>query len=287
MQTTSNLHENNLDTRITLFGKDCLSPSAVTIKSLNDRMAIGISAGNTDHNEDAVGAVTIGQRTVLVVADGHWGDAASYLAVTEAIRLLGKTGAPHGNEPIGWLYSLFERINKALLASALQDEPLEAPETALLVAHIGSYGNARVHWASFGDAFLYHFSFSPDEKAEQLNTLRSTWLGALSALAGDTRDGHLVIPYPGQKQPDGYQNIANGLEVGMVDLQSNDILILATDGLPQCQVYNTTSLLPSDLHRAIAGLDTTQIQCKALIDAALKLGGVDNIACAVYQNVSQ
>jgi len=275
------------NTAITLLGKDFLSRSTVTTRSLDSRVTIGISPGHTNHNEDAVGAAIVGERTILAIADGHWGDEASILAITETIGLLAKNQFPHGNEPIGWFYILFERLNQTLLSQALQDDILRAPETSLIVAHITHRkdGTNLVHWASFGDSFLY--LVRTNGEAEQLNCLQSTWLGALSALRGAAERGKIIVPYTQQDRPDIYQNVADGLHVGIADLLMDDLLILATDGIPQCTKRNITSLHPSDIAKLVCKEETVLTICETLISAALKAGGVDNIAVAVYKNISQ
>jgi protein phosphatase len=63
-------------------------------------------------------------------------------------------------------------------------------------------------------------------------------------------------------------------EVGLIDLEPDDVLLLCTDGL--------TTHVPDD---RIAGMlvqsPTTEAACQALVDAALDDGGTDNITVVV------
>lgn len=252
------------------------------VRSLSGQLAVGISPGYSNYNEDAVGMTRLPSRSLLVAADGHWGDHAAMVAVTETIRLMSLTGQPRGNEPFGWFYAIFERINRMLLSAAVEYEVPTASESSLLVAHIvHNTGRAsKVHWASFGDSYLYLCPFSGF--AERVNSGRLTWLGAISALAGMSSQGNISIDYPSQELPDEYVGIARGLEIGMIPLHAGDVLVLATDGLPQCRKPGDTQLTPDDISRIIRETDEAESACYSLIQAALAGGGVDNITCAVY-----
>jgi serine/threonine protein phosphatase PrpC len=272
----------NMKKTITLLGKDFSSPKPV-VRELNQWVAIGISAGYQKRiNEDAVGAALLGDRVFLAVADGHWGGEASAFAVTEALELLKKTGIPHGNEPIGWFFVIFEFINQTLLSMALQRNRLVAPETSLIVAHI-QIKTGKVHWASFGDSFIYLCS----KKCKKLNKERRTYLGAISVLAGKTAVKQIKILYPKGKRRkfDLYQSVGGGLEVNQCDLNPGDELILSTDGLPKCQIDRETIFMNPKKGKPMTKGYSAKIRCKELITSALKKDGGDNIACAIYQQM--
>jgi protein phosphatase len=259
------------------------------VRELNEWIAVGISAGKQkERNEDAVGAAIFKDRVFLAVADGHWGNEASAFAVSKALKLLKRTSAPRDNEPIGWFFAIFESINRSLISKTLRGRRLIAPETSLIVAHI-QLESGKAHWASFGDSFIYLCSKGKKE-CKRLNTERRTYLGTISALAGCTAAKSIEIDYleeGGKREIDVYQSVGDGLEVGRFDLKPGDVLILCTDGLPKCRKRDEIALKESDIQGSIARAESAKTQCYELISEALRRGGVDNIACIVYQHMSK
>jgi serine/threonine protein phosphatase PrpC len=74
---------------------------------------------------------------------------------------------------------------------------------------------------------------------------------------------------------------------GRFDLKPGDVLILCTDGLPKCRKRDEIALKESDIQGIIARAESAKTQCYELISEALRRGGVDNIACIVYQHMSK
>ena len=111
----------------------------------------------------------------MAVADGHWGNEASELAVEYSLRFINtKNRAPKGKEPRGRLYALYERINRDLYDMAMNEIGAPTPETTLIVSYIEKTDKEiLLYWASFGDSYLFLFR---EGKLCQLNTIKKiTW----------------------------------------------------------------------------------------------------------------
>lgn len=277
---TRNNSDEKLAMEITLLGKDFPLPSMPIVKTLNKHLAIGISSGHVDCNEDAADIINLGNRYILSVADGSWADGARRLAITEIIGSFEQ----YCNDPIGWMYALDERINHALILQILQEGYQPVSENAFIITHIipGECGSARVHWVSHGNAFLY--LCNTNAKAMRLNNVQPMWLDPWSKLIEVPPDDWIAEPYSAHTHMDKWPNFPRELEVGTLKLDSGDTLVLATDGLPQCQQRDTVTLYPAEIQSIIGKRAHLESKCQALIEAALTLGGMDNIACAVYQH---
>src|SRR5688572_17298280 len=106
-----------------LFGKNYVDSSDPEIVGCGASAAIGISRGNKDFNEDTVGFATTDERTFFALADAHWGDRASEVAVTESLKFLAETEFSQLGQPARWFEALCEQINQHLLTLSLEPHP--------------------------------------------------------------------------------------------------------------------------------------------------------------------
>jgi len=130
-----------------LLGRDHIELGEITVVEITPDLAIGISRGrfpkgyqHTDPNEDAVLAATDGETTVLAVADGHNGLAASHAAI-EAIASTTETS-------LALTGGLLERLVNTLLA-VVCDLDNGVSRTALTVCVTNDRGFEA---ATFGDS---------------------------------------------------------------------------------------------------------------------------------------
>jgi len=142
-----------------LWGKDHVGLDELAVEELSDTVAVAITRGRhrkayryTDPNEDAAVAVVGPRATLLAVADGHNGWAATEAAMTVVVEALG-TDPPPANLDDDALVDLFHRASAAVL-DVTGRPGFEQPSsrTTLVVALVA---RGHVQWASFGDSTVY------------------------------------------------------------------------------------------------------------------------------------
>lgn len=141
-----------------LWGKDHVDLDRVAVEELSGDVAVAITRGrhrkpyrSTDPNEDAAVAVVGDRATLLAVADGHNGWAATEAAMTTVVDALADD--PPADLADDALIELFHRASNAVL-EVTEVPGFEHPDsrTTLVVALVAP---GRVQWASFGDSAVY------------------------------------------------------------------------------------------------------------------------------------
>ncbi len=263
--------------QITVFGRDHDAKREIFLQSIDPLpITLGTSTGTTAKpNEDSVGVSVQGSGMVLAIADGHWGREASEIAVSKAAELtVSEERLSTETENRAQLISLFEQVNDRLYDLAITAPGTPTSETTLIVCHIKETDGVKfLHWASFGDSYLFLLR---KEMLNQLNSLQPRWLGYLSKLSEKTETRALLMKYLTDEAR--YVGVTNGLETGMEKLETGDIVFLCTDGLigsdrdPNPAVlYGIRTLLMSDLPIAS--------KVEKVIASALARGEKDNITC--------
>jgi serine/threonine protein phosphatase PrpC len=151
-------HESSEPPVVVLWGDDHPTLGEMTVASLDDRCAIGLSAGrlpkpywHLDPNEDVALAMGTTGLRVLAVADGHNGaDAAraAIAAIRDAAPPLLVPGA-HAAELLAHLIDRAAAAVSAAVASA--DSTRSGSRTALSIAVLDGH---RLHAATFGDTVI-------------------------------------------------------------------------------------------------------------------------------------
>lgn len=263
-------------------GRDHLVLGQVDIVSIPEAQAIvGISVGKAKpFNEDAAAITMSGDDTVIAIADGHWGDEASNLAIDAAASLLQlQTRNAIGNEARARLITLFEYINRSLLKTALEAPGSSVSETTLIVCYIHKNpSGVQLYWASFGDSYLF---VQRKGSLQKLNTLKPCWLGALSKLSEQHPSKTLSLKYRNEKE-DQYVGVLFGIESGIENLESGSTLLLCTDGLVDSIKTEDDSYI-DDIQTIIASSQSIEKKCRRLITVALEAGGKDNITCLIAE----
>lgn len=268
--------------KITVYGKKHESPNKIYSQTLKEsNLGFGTSVGVTSKaNEDCIGISISENDVVLAIADGHWGNEASELAIKKASELLdSKNRLPKDNEARARLYSLFEQINTALYQKAMTTSGAPTPETTLIVCHLRNIQNEKyLFWSSFGDSFLFIFR---EGILKQLNSLNSYWLGMLSKLSENSATRGVTLKYSGEEESR-YVGVAEGIEAGIEKLESNDIVFLCTDGL-----IGSDKMIPEEVANNIKTIliSNTPLEKKidGLILSALSRNEKDNVTCIVAQ----
>lgn len=265
--------------KIAVYGREHETPNEIYYSSVeNLGIDFGISVGVTQKdNEDCIGITTLNTDVVLSVADGHWGNEASELAVSKVIEFLNPdVRLSKDNEARARLFSIFEQINYELLQSSMKFPGAPAAETTLIVCYIRETPRGKfLYWASFGDSYSFIFR---NGELKQLNSLNKYWLGMLSKLSENADSGISLKYLSGESH---YIGVASGLETGIEKLSSGDVVFLCTDGLigsdnevPKAVAQNIQTILSANT--------STNLKAKEIINSALARGETDNVSCVIY-----
>jgi serine/threonine protein phosphatase PrpC len=191
-------------------------------------------------NEDAIGAArSYSGCTVGVVADAHFGRESAELVVGAVLSQVFRSEGPAS------AHSFAERVGTSLSMVAHQLKQQRTDSACALV--VARRYEEELIWASVGDCRLYQVE--ADGRAKELSPVEQAWFGAHFR----PRD----------------------LNWGRCGVNSSQRLLLATDGLPECQ-YGIPTLGVGDLG-PIAARGGLSVAAKELAQAALDGGGEDNI----------
>lgn len=269
----------NKSKSLIIHGNDNEAANKIHCQIINNpNIGLGTSVGIlAKANEDCLGVSILENEIVFAVADGHWGNEASELAVSKAMDILkSTTRPPKENEARARLYALNEQINKALFEMGMINPGAVASETTLIVCYIKEVGTKKtLYWSSFGDSFLYILK---NGELRQLNSLNPYWLGLLSKLSENAKAGEINPNSISSKSR--YVGVASGLETGIEKLEPNDCIFACTDGLIGSDTKADETTL--NLIKKIL-LENTSIEYKTstIINSALSRKETDNISCII------
>lgn len=251
---------------------------------ITDGKIVGLSSRGVNYkavNEDGFGIFTEGQGTRLVVCDGVGdclvGEVASYVILEEFRKTPDKPMDQVFTDAVSVLINLGEQLIREI--PEFITFPNEVSQAAVTGVHIR---DDFAEICQVGDVLLYHVR---KDEFRLLDQSRS-WLDleALNRLFADEQylaQRHIISNAVGRNY-DPYWNPIS------LELEKDDILILASDGLE--------TLHPEDIRRVIAHDPTPHVAIEALyhmaIEANLKWNTVaspiytkpDNISLIIYQH---
>jgi len=140
------------------LGRDYVQPGEMFIFQISGFLAGGLAPGNKncvaakwEGNEDALGALTLENGTLLLLADSHFGRFAGEQALAQFEEIFQETQGTGEARLFHTLLNLDEWIR----AMKLKETPPIHPScaTTLIAAWIV---NGTVTWCSVGDSFLWH-----------------------------------------------------------------------------------------------------------------------------------
>jgi serine/threonine protein phosphatase PrpC len=242
-------HESSEPPGVVLWGDDHPTLGETAVVSLNDRCAIGLSAGrlpkpywHLDPNEDNALALGTVSLRLLAVADGHNGIDAARAAVS-GIRDAAPTMVASTARPPELLTQLIDRAAKAVTtAAANADSARSDSATALSIAVLNG---DRLHAATFGDTVIARVRGS---KAKRV-TGESPFLG------------------PTGTRP----------SLGSVRVRRGDLVVLTSDGV-------TDFLGSRPLERlgaALQGIEEPADGVRRLLELAMAGGAGDHLGVAL------
>jgi serine/threonine protein phosphatase PrpC len=244
--------------RALLLGSDHPDLGDVAVRSVGDRLAVGLTRGAlakaysyVDPNEDVAAVVSGDDADLLVVADGHNGCAAAEVALEVVVGRLGDRPPPPELQDRA-LVELFWEANEAIRAATSSlDHPHAASRTTLTVVLAAS---EQVQWAAMGDSPVVVLG---DGTQRELTRPRHQFLGDA-----------VSIP-----------ELAGRMVWGTADLGPASWVLALTDGFSN---FAAPAGHPERAAAAVlAGVDDATSAVRALVDAAAAGGAGDNVAVAL------
>jgi protein phosphatase len=217
-------------------------------------------------NEDAF----LERAPLFVVADGMGGAQGGEVASRIAIELFadGLT-VDDESDPAERLAGRAEDANAAIYARAQDDSELTGMGTTLTAAYVGS---SEISFAHVGDSRAYRFHDGQLERLTHDHSLVEELIrqGRLTQEEAEEHPQRSIITRALGPEP--------AVDVDMITLDGvdGDVYLLCSDGL--------TSMLPeSEVEVIIASSRTLAAAGKALIAAANRAGGRDNITVVLFR----
>ena len=216
-----------------------------------DQIAVAITRGRhrkayayTDPNEDAAVAVVGRRATLLAVADGHNGWAATEAAMTAVVSSIGDDPPPQLSDDE--LVDLFHDAGRAVLdVTERPGFPTPDSRTTLVIALVSP---GSVQWASFGDSAAYLVT------------------GAAGAKLSQSR--HRFVGYPMPRQA-----VEHLLDRGTTEVPDGAWVVVASDGFVDFARPFPTA--------PFADAEDAETVARGLVLAACEGGAGDNVAVGV------
>ena len=213
-------------------------------------------------NEDCLVVKELGNQTMLLaVADGMGGHTGGEIAARIAAESL-EDFDPDSREAEADLLESLEAANRKMMEISAGNGNLREMGTTLTVAFVRE---REVHWAHVGDSRLYLFRDGCLVQVTDDHTYPGLLLRGGEISKEEARIhplGHLLMNCLGRPS---YET-----DTGSFTAERNDLLLLSTDGLHDTVSDERMAWILSN------GLSLSD-KVVALLDAALKKGGKDNI----------
>jgi serine/threonine protein phosphatase PrpC len=241
--------------KIVLLASDCLDDKIPLPSSLNDKIACinfkGLKsvASKVHPNEDSGAIVIANGKELMIVADAHWGKEASEYVVSFFIEQF-ENILP--NKVIS--EELVAKWSSNLSEGLINNLKGVTSETGVLLALTEMKNDPlKTIILSIGDCYAYRITAND---ACLVNKKYSYWIGSRSAVRRDYCD------------------------ISTVKIAQGDILILATDGLPEC-IYGQLILTSAEIGEQVRNCDSAYEMVKILMALSQEKGGEDNCCIAI------
>lgn len=235
-----------------------------------------------ENNEDAIDVKQFPDMTVCLVADGMGGQNAGEVASKHAIEILPRelkenlVGALSQDVTKSVIRKAIVTANEEIMFMAQHDPNLKQMGTTIVLA-LWRKGSAVLHVTGLGDSRAY---LVRSKKIEQLtvdHSIAQALVEAKTISAAEARVHryrNVLWKYLGSNE------VGEGPEVKVVQLQAGDRFLLCTDGL---------SGVVSDDRLLTAVRDATDMQqcADSLVQLALDSGSRDNVSCVVLEVVEK
>jgi protein phosphatase len=233
-----------------------------------------------ENNEDSIDVKVFPDMTICLVADGMGGQAAGEVASKRAIEIvprelkknLGPTVSNDDTKAI--IRRSIVQANEEIMAMAALDRELKNMGTTI-VATVWRKGSSLMYVTGMGDSRVYQIRGKKIEQLTVDHSIAQALVEAKTISAAEARVHryrNVLWKYLGSNE------VGEGPEVKVVQLQAGDRFLLCTDGL---------SGVVSDEQLLTFVKDKADVQecADGLGQLALDSGSRDNISCIVIEVV--
>jgi protein phosphatase len=231
-----------------------------------------------ENNEDAIDVKPFPDMTVCLVADGMGGQAAGEVASKRAIEIVPRelkkhiTNAVGNEETKNILRRSIVQANEEIMAMAALDRELKNMGTTIVVT-LWRKGSSLMYVTGMGDSRVYHIRGKKIEQMTVDHSIAQALVEAKTISPAEARTHryrNVLWKYLGSNE------VGEGPEVKVTQIQAGDRFLLCTDGL--------TGVVSDD--QLISFMkDKTDVQecADGLGQLALDQGSRDNISCIVLE----
>jgi protein phosphatase len=231
-----------------------------------------------ENNEDSIDVKVFPDMTVCLVADGMGGQAAGEVASKRAVEIVPRelkkylTSVTSSDDTKTILRKSIVQANEEIMAMAALDRELKNMGTTVVVT-LWRKGSSLMYVTGMGDSRAYQIR---NKKIEQLtvdHSIAQALVEAKTITANEARTHryrNVLWKYLGSNE------VGEGPEVKVVQLQAGDRYLLCTDGL---------SGVVSDDDLLAFIMDKVDVQecADGLGQLALERGSRDNISCVMVE----
>jgi serine/threonine protein phosphatase PrpC len=234
-------------------------------------MRIVDSAGSTDagrkrrRNEDSF----VQDPPLFAVADGMGGAQAGEVASRLAAAAFREFHDADDLDPEERVAAVIQEANRRIYKRARSDAQASGMGTTITAALVSGSGVAVGH---VGDSRAYRLREAHLEQLTEDHSLVADLVrsGRLTPEEADTHPQRSVITRALGTDPE------VDVDTFTVEAEPGDVFLLCSDGL-------TTMVDDEDVSRTVAGADTLEQAAKALVKAANRAGGEDNITVVLFK----
>jgi protein phosphatase len=233
-----------------------------------------------ENNEDAIDVKVFPDLTVCLVADGMGGQAAGEVASKRAIEIIPRELKKHISGVVGndetktIIRRAILQANEEIIAMAALDRELKNMGTTVVLA-VWRKGSSVMYVTGLGDSRVYLVRGKTIAQQTVDHSIAQALVEAKTISAAEARTHryrNVLWKYLGSNE------VGEGPEVKVVNLQAGDRFLLCTDGL---------SGVVSDEQLLDFIKDQTDMQecAEGLCQLALDSGSRDNISCVMVEVV--
>jgi serine/threonine protein phosphatase PrpC len=233
-----------------------------------------------ENNEDAIEVKQFPDMTICLVADGMGGQNAGEVASRNAVEILPRelkenlVGAMGQDATKSVIRRSIVQANEEIMFMAQHDPNLKQMGTTIVLA-VWRKGSAIMHVAGLGDSRVYLIRGKKIEQLTVDHSIAQALVEAKTISAAEARVHryrNVLWKYLGSNE------VGEGPDVKMVQLQAGDRILLCTDGL--------TGVVPDDRLLSYIKEQVDVQQCAdGLVQLALDSGSRDNVSCIVLEAV--
>jgi serine/threonine protein phosphatase PrpC len=233
-----------------------------------------------ENNEDSIDVKQFPDMTILLVADGMGGQAAGEIASKKAVEIVPRElkknliGAVGNEETKSIVRKSLLQANEEIMAMAALDRDLKNMGTTIVMA-VWRKGSAVMYVTGLGDSRCYLIRGKKIEQLTVDHSIAQALVEAKTISAAEAkthRYRNVLWKYIGSNE------VGEGPEVKVVQLQAGDRFLLCTDGLSG--VASEDQLLSFCKDNA-----DVQVCADGLGQLALDSGSRDNVSCIIIDVV--